>query len=125
LEGSVTRTDSGECNIDVKGHEVRVPVLRKKVGERVIVSIRPEFVRLTPLTGKGWSGRVKNVTFFGGLNRYVIEAEGGIEIVAEVSTVEYSTGFRVDEDVSVFLEEASILIFDYPEEGLQKELSLE
>jgi hypothetical protein len=82
-------------------------------------------VRLTTPTENGWRGRIKNVTFFGGLNRYVIAAERGIEIVAEVSTVEYSTGFRVGESVSIFLEESNMLLFDYPEEGLQKEVSLE
>ena len=125
LEGVVAGTDSKQCTVDITGHEVRVPTIEKKVGDRVIVSIRPEFVRLTTPTENGWRGRIKNVTFFGGLNRYVVEAECGIEIVAEVSTVEYSTGFRVSENVSVFLEKSNMLLFDYPEEGLQKEVSLE
>jgi ABC-type Fe3+/spermidine/putrescine transport system ATPase subunit len=125
LEGKVTRTECKQCTVDITGHEVRVPTFEKKVGKRVIVSIRPEFVRLTTPTENGWRGRIKNVTFFGGLNRYVVEAERGIEIVAEVSTVEYSTGFRVGENVSVFLEKSNMLLFDYPEEGLQKEVSLE
>lgn len=125
LEGKVTRTDSKQCTVDIKGHEVRAPTIERKVGDRVIVSIRPEFVRLTTPTENGWRGRIKNATFFGGLNRYVVEAENGIEIVAEVSTVEYSTGFRVNENVSVFLEKSNMLLFDYPQEGLQKEVSLE
>jgi retron-type reverse transcriptase len=59
------------------------------------------------------------------VNRYVIEVEGGIEIIAEVSTAEYSTGFRVGERVSAFLDDVHMLLFDYPAEGLEKEISLE
>jgi hypothetical protein len=62
----------------------------------------------------------------GYLNRYVIELDGGTRIIAEVSTEEYRTGFRVGENVSVLLEGgAHMLLFDFPPEGLEKEISLE
>ena len=126
LEGKVLETHSSQCTVDVKGHKLRVAGFGKKVDQKVVVSIRPEFVPLTTPTGMGWEGRVEQVTFLGSLNRYVVEVEGGIEIVAEESTAEYSTGFRVGESVSVLLEDnAHMLLFDYPEEGLEKEVSLE
>ena len=126
LEGKVLETHSSQCTVDIKGHKLRVAGVGKKVDQKVVVSIRPEFVPLTTPTGMGWEGRVKQVTFLGSLNRYVVEVEGGIEIVAEESTAEYSTGFRVGESVSVLLEDnAHMLLFDYPEEGLEKEVSLE
>jgi ABC-type Fe3+/spermidine/putrescine transport system ATPase subunit len=126
LEGIVVETHNSECTVDIKGHKLRVLGFEKNVDQTVVVSIRPEFVPLTTPTARGWEGQVKQVTFLGGLNRYVVEVEGGIEIVAEESTAEYSTGFRIGEKVSVLVEDnAHMLLFDYPPEGLEKEVSLE
>jgi len=126
LEGKVVGTDGSQCTADIKGHGIKVSGFgKKKIGQRVIVSIRPEFIALTTPTEAGWKGLVKQVTFLGNLNRYVVEVEGGIEIIAEESTAEYSTGFRVGENVSALLDDAHMLLFDYPLEGLEKEISLE
>lgn len=124
LEGRISRIDSTLCTVNISGHEVKVPTLGKKMGQRVVAFIRPESVLLSPRTETGWPGRVKHVTFLGSLNRYVIEADE-IEVVSEVSTEEYSTGFGIGESVSLFLKEASVTLFDYPKEGLEKEVSLE
>ena len=125
LEGKVLGTDGSQCTVDIKGHRIRVSGFGKKVGQRVIVSIRPEFVLLTTPTEVGWKGLIKQITFLGNLNRYVVEVEGEIEIIAEVSTAEYSTGFRVGESVRASFDDVHMLLFDYPAEGLEKEISLE
>jgi len=118
-------TDGSKCTVDIKGCKIRVSGFGKKVSQRVIFSIRPEFVSLTTPTVVGWKGLIKQVTFLGNLNRYVVEVEGGIDIIAEVSTAEYSTGFRVGESVMLSFEDVHMLLFDYPGEGLEKEISLE
>jgi ABC-type Fe3+/spermidine/putrescine transport system ATPase subunit len=125
LEGQVLGTDGSRCTVDIKGHRISVSGFGKKVGQRVVTSIRPEFILLTPPAVVGWTGLVRQVTFLGNLNRYVIEVEGGIEVIAEVSTAEYSTGFRVGESVMVSFDDVHMLLFDYPAEGLEKEISLE
>ena len=124
LEGRISRIDNTLCTVDIASHEVKVHSFGRKIGQRVIAFIRPEFVLLTPQAEKGWRGRVKHVTFLGSLNRYVIEADG-IEVVSEVSTREYSTGFGIGESVSLFLKEANMTLFDYPGQGLEKEVGLE
>jgi ABC-type Fe3+/spermidine/putrescine transport system ATPase subunit len=126
LEGRVLETHNSQCTVDINGHKLRVSGSGKKVDQKVVIAIRPEFVPLTTSSGTGWDGRVKQVTFLGSLNRYVVEVEGGIKIVAEESTAEYSTGFRIGEGVSVLVENnVHTLLFDYPPEGLEKEVSLE
>ena len=124
LEGRVASLENRLCRVDIGGHLVNLPIHDIKVSEKVVIVIRPESVVLTPRTGKGWLGTVKQVTFLGSLNRYVIDV-GGIDIVSEVSTKEHSTGFGVGERVSLFLKEASMTMFQYPEEGLEKEVALE
>jgi ABC-type Fe3+/spermidine/putrescine transport system ATPase subunit len=126
LEGEVLENDGYHCVVGLKGHRLMVPWSQKKVGQSVVIAIRPEFVRLSTPSDVGWPGRIKRVTFLGNLNRYVVEVERGLEIVAEESTAEYSTGFRIGENVSAVVGgNAHILIFDYPAEGLEKEISLE
>ncbi|MGA3110053.1 MAG: ABC transporter ATP-binding protein [Candidatus Bathyarchaeia archaeon] len=125
LEGKVLETDGSKCTVDIKGYTIRVSGFGEKVGQRVILSIRPEFVSLTTPTVVGWKGLIKQVTFLGNLNRYVVEVEGGIDVIAEESTAEYSTGFRVGESVMVSFDDAHMLLFDRPAEGLEKEISLE
>jgi ABC-type Fe3+/spermidine/putrescine transport system ATPase subunit len=126
LEGRISETDSSYCIVNAAGHRLRVPGFGKKVGQRVVVAIRPEFVQLSISTENGWKGTVRQATFLGSLNRYVIELDEGIEVIAEVSTAGDSTEFTVGKSVSVVLEEdAHMLLFDYPPEGLEKEISLE
>jgi ABC-type Fe3+/spermidine/putrescine transport system ATPase subunit len=126
LEGRVLETDGSHCTVDMSGHRLRVPGSKKKVGQNVVIAIRPEFIQLTPTSDVGWPGVIKEVTFLGELNRYVVEIEENTEIIAEESTAVYSTGFRTGERVSVVVgSEAHMLIFDYPKEGLAKEVSLE
>jgi hypothetical protein len=55
----------------------------------------------------------------------VIETDNGIDIIAEVSTAEYSTGLGVGENVGLSFDNANITVFDYPQEGVEKEISLE
>ena len=124
LEGKILRIDDALCTVDVAGHEVKVSSPGKRIGQRVIAFIRPEFVLLTPPTENGWRGRVKQITFLGSLNRYMVETDG-IEIISEVSAANYSAGFGSGERVSLFLNEANMILFDYPEEGLEKEVGLE
>jgi len=124
LEGKILGIDDTLCTVDVAGHEVQVSSPGKRIGQRVIAFIRPEFVFLTPPTENGWRGKVKQITFLGSLNRYMVETDG-IEIISEVSAANYSTGFGSGERVSLFLNEANMMLFDYPEEGLEKEVGLE
>ncbi len=126
LVGKVVETHNSHCTAEIRGHRLSMPRFGKKVGQKVVVSIRPEFIPLTTPTEGGWEGHVKQVTFLGSLNRYLVEVEEGIELVVEESTEEYSTGFRPGEPVSLLLEgESHMLLFDYPEEGLDKEVGLE
>ena len=126
LEGTVSQAGSSHCIVAIAGHNFRVPACGKGTNRRVILTIRPEFVQITNPNEDGWGGRVKQVTFLGDVSRYLVEVEGGLEIISEVSTDKYGTGFSVGENVSVLLEEsAHMLLFDYPAEGLAKEISLE
>lgn len=126
LEGTVLETRNSQCTVNINGLRLSVAGVGKEVGQRVIVSIRPEFLPLTTPSERGWQGRVKHVTFLGNVNRYVVDVQERVEIVAEEATTQYSTGFGIGEQVSVLVEDCShMLLFDYPTEGMDKAVSLE
>lgn len=126
LEGTIVEVVGDGCVVNVKGRKIGAPRCEKSLGQKIVLCIRPEFVALSKPNNFGWSGVVTQVTFLGSHNRYVVDVDGGIEIVAAESTVEYSTGFRIGERVSVHVENsAHMLLFDYPAEGLESEISLE
>jgi ABC-type Fe3+/spermidine/putrescine transport system ATPase subunit len=127
LETRVLETDNVWCVVDISGHKVRVFGPNREVGQRVVVSVRPEAVRLTPVSGvigSGWRAQIKQATFLGGVSRYLVDVEGGIELMAHVPATE-NRDFRVGESVGVLPIEEHMLLFDYPTEGLEKEIALE
>lgn len=129
LEGEVVETDGRSCTVEIGTRSVKLFWSQKKAGQKVIVSVRPEFVPITrPSTASkgGWRGRIKEATFLGGISRYVIGVEGGADLVAHVPAASEREGFRVGDGVDVALDHGEhMLLFDYPTEGLEKEIALE
>lgn len=128
LEGEVIETKGTSCVVEIAGCRVRVLDRGKEEGERVVLSVRPEFIPLARSSGSGsngWRGRVKQVTFLGSITRYRVEIKEGLELVAHVPAVSEEE-FHVGEDVDVLLdEERHTLLFDLPAEGLENEIALE
>ena len=128
LEGRIAEDLGASCVVDVNGLRVRAKATNKDVGQRVVVSIRPEFVPLKPHsnTANGSEGRIKEATFLGSITRYVLEVGEGTELVAHAPTTAKVNGFRVGDRVAVPLSQSEhMLLFDYPKEGLEKEIALE
>ena len=129
LEGKVLRTDGGLSIVEIGSHTINILSQSRKQGERVVVSVRPEFVLLKKASSNDrnrWKGKIKQVTFLGSLNRYLVETEEGIELVTHAATTsELEEGFHVGDRVELVSEGKHMLLFDYPEEGLEKEIALE
>jgi ABC-type Fe3+/spermidine/putrescine transport system ATPase subunit len=121
-------TNRASCVVEIVGRRVRVRDHGRKEGERVVVSVRPEFIPLVRSSGSGsngWRGRVKQVTFLGSITRYRVEIEEGLELVAHVPAVSREE-FHVGERVDALLDQVKhMLLFDFPEEGLENEIALE
>jgi ABC-type Fe3+/spermidine/putrescine transport system ATPase subunit len=128
LEGKIVEPNGTDYVVEVRGERIRMLAADGKVGQRVVVAIRPEFVPLVSAKGGGneWRGRVKEVAFLGSINRYIVELRNGLNIVAHIPTVAERQEFQVGDDVNVQLGSGEhTLLFDYPEEGLEKETALE
>ena len=127
LEGKVLRIEGDLCTVGIGSRAIRTLVSGRQPDERVVVSVRPEFVAITSASGAdGWRGRIKQVTFLGSLNHYLVETDEGIELVAHTTTTsELDKGFHVEDKVDLVLDGKHMLLFDYPTEGLEKEIALE
>lgn len=124
LEAKIVETDDISCVVEIGAQKVKVPGPGRKVGQRVVASVRPEFVWLTPTSDNAWKARIKQATFLGSISRYLLVVEGGIELVAHVPATQ-NKGFHVGDSVGVLPIEEHMLLFDYPKEGLEKEIALE
>ena len=125
LEGTIMDISEATCKVKVGTHMMRVLGKGKEVGQKVIVAVRPEFITLGSTVPSGWECRIKEVSFLGGLTRYTLEDDGGLEILAHVPSGE-SSSLRIGERTNVsFRDGEHMLLFDYPIEGLEKELALE
>lgn len=129
LEGKITNVDGTFCTVGIKGRSVRVSWQGRKVGDKVVLSVRPEHVPIVPSSGEqknDWKGRVEQVTFLGDINRYVVDLGEGLDLTVHVPAASEGEEFRVGDSVDLLLDQGKhMLLFDYPVEGLEKEIALE
>jgi spermidine/putrescine transport system ATP-binding protein len=128
LEGKIVETDEMSCVVDFQGRMLKVPGRSRKQGEKVVVAVRPESIQLAQCAESrtsDWRGRVEQVTFLGSTMRYEIEVADGLKLIAQAPSASEQE-FHVGESVDVLMGQGKhMLLFDYPAEGLEKEVALE
>ncbi len=126
LEGYIFSVNGKRATIELRGG-IKVQAVDKniKIGERVILAVRPETIIIEKGTNKNAiSGTIERVTFEGTTVRYEIRLENQdlIVIVKPSLTEEW---FNVDEKVSVHFPPEKTHVFLYPEAGLRGEIAVE
>jgi ABC-type Fe3+/spermidine/putrescine transport system ATPase subunit len=98
-----------------------------KAGERCVLAIRPEFIELVndPAGENTWECTVKSASFIGDHFRYELMASNGEVFLSKAAVRGDAAGFAAGDKVYAALPEDRLLIFRYPDEGLEKTLSLE
>jgi putative spermidine/putrescine transport system ATP-binding protein len=129
LEGKITETRVSSVTVQLSSHKIELAAAGRRSGQRVAVSVRPEWIILTPRSGQSdgrWEGQIKEAAFLGSINRYVVRVEGEPDLIVHVPSVRESEGFHVGESVHLsFGNNEHTLLFDYPIDGLEKEIALE
>jgi ABC-type Fe3+/spermidine/putrescine transport system ATPase subunit len=127
LRGVVTEVSGNSFSVDAgDGVQLTVKDGKEAVGERVILSFRPEFTvfgserRTNKLAGK-----VVDVLYSGGTRRVRVRLSNGSLIVAKTATGIDEKTYTVGEAVTISVVPEAILKFPYPKEGVEKELALE
>ena len=117
-EGSLIDTGSGLYMMSNVGDQ--------KVGEKAVAAFRPEFVSTEGSEGfNKLFGVVVDVIYSGSIVRVRVKLANGAQIVAKAALLAERSPFRVGEAVTFSISSENVLLYPYPEEGLDKELALE
>jgi ABC-type Fe3+/spermidine/putrescine transport system ATPase subunit len=99
-------------------------------GDKVVVAIRPEFVTIKKnakarRTEGLWRGRIKSKVFMGSIIHFTVETESGDRIISKCPF--YLDMNKWDLNDQVFLEFPPdyVLLYPYPRDGIEKEVSIE
>ncbi|MEM0049290.1 MAG: ABC transporter ATP-binding protein [Candidatus Bathyarchaeia archaeon] len=127
LEGEVVGEENNYVKIDINGSVFYSACKIVPNSKKVVAAIRPEFVQVSKkVRSKGaLRGTIKNKFFLGNSIRYEILAENGITISAKVPLSSRFLNLGVGDSINVFLPQKFLLLYPYPEEGLEKATSIE
>ncbi|RJS85630.1 ABC transporter ATP-binding protein [Candidatus Bathyarchaeota archaeon] len=98
------------------------------VGEKVVVAIRPEFVVMRRYEGRRsimWLGKVENKMFMGSSVRYEVKMDNGLMISVKKPFSLEAFQIDVGDRVNLIFPPEYVLLYHYPKEGLEKEISIE
>jgi ABC-type Fe3+/spermidine/putrescine transport system ATPase subunit len=98
---------------------------RYDVGEQVVVAVRPQFIALDD-TGREnqLAGRIIDVIYTGNLWYLTVELENGVPITVK-TPVETHRAYTVDDKVTLSIAPDDLLLYRYPDGGLEAEIALE
>jgi len=127
MTGQIVAATSGGATVKINGEFLHSA---KKVNfkeQKVVVAIRPEFIVMThpERTTRTWEGRIENKVFIGSTVRYEVRTENGELIAVKRPFASDALKWNVGNRVSLAFPPDSILLYPYPEEGLQKAISIE
>jgi ABC-type Fe3+/spermidine/putrescine transport system ATPase subunit len=128
LEGYVSSVNGKQLTIELRGgKEAQIDDGNAKIGERVIVAIRPEIFIVEKGIRKmenSISGTIERVTFEGTNIRYEIRLENQ-DLIVIVKPSMIGEWFNMGGQVTISFPHEKVHIFAYPEEGLKEEISVE
>jgi len=117
-----------EAILDVDGLELHCRNPFSVETERVVAAIRPEFISLEERGSSGpnvWLGRIESQVFAGSVVRYQVRLTNGLALTVKRPLVSEEPELSVGEKVALFLPVEHILIYPFPEGGLDQEIALE
>ena len=127
LNGVVTKITERGCVVDSQGLILESTTKSKLEGEKVVVAVRPDLISMEMArTDKGgFKGYVENQTFEGSTIRYEVTLIDGRIFEVRLPQLPGCSTFSIGEEVEISVRPERVLLYSYPEAGLQNELALE
>lgn len=127
LEGVITRKSNSSSIVDIReGLQLLVTNGREMIGERVVTVFRPEFAVLNSnREDNSLPGEVINMLYSGNVVRVRVRLPNEDIVVVKKAVGFKEQLYRIGESVKVQIAPEKILMYPYPEGGLQRELALE
>ena len=128
FDGSIVKTSRRTSIVELRGGLlIEVSSTECKEGERVIIAVRPENVKLesyAPADLNFLPGLIERIRFIGGILRYEIRLVND-DIVTSRVPIEAEKTFEVGEKMAITLDSAKIHVYRYPKEGLREAIKVE
>jgi ABC-type Fe3+/spermidine/putrescine transport system ATPase subunit len=128
LEGVVDATVGETSLISVRGGlTIQAPARTLTLTAPVILALRKERVRVShqwPEMENVFNGEIRNVRYLGNSREYVIRLPNGDTIASRQFAGSEGPTFKVADQVCVGFRERDIMVFEYPLQGLRKELEI-
>lgn len=127
LTGSIAQILDGESLIEVgECLQLRTKSREYKVGDRIVIAFRPEFAHTGDVeTSNILPGNILDVIFSGNIGRVKVKLVNGDLIVVKMPLSFEMRMFRLGDKVTIKILPENILVYPYPEKGLDKEIALE
>ena len=127
FEGIVDNTVGETALVSARGLVIQAPSRMLTLTSPVVLAVRKERVRLStnppPDMDNVFEGEVRSIRFLGNSREYVIRLSNGDSIVSR-NFAEGEPEFRVSDMILVSFREADVMAFEYPPQGLSKELEI-
>ncbi len=127
FEGHVVEEGDKRTKVNVDGSFLYSSEKAPSKDAKVVTAIRPEFVsmehqhRTEPL----WKGTIETVTFMGSMMRYEVKTENGKTVTVKTPFTSASQELKTGTRVYLKFPFESVLLYQYPQSGLEKEISVE
>jgi len=127
LIGEIDGEEDDYTRVNVNGRTLYSAYKINAKCREVVAFIRPEFIvmRKTGSRKGTLSGVIENITFLGSSIRLEVSTENSYTISVKKPFSSEALKFNVGEKVSLILPHEFLLIYPYPEEGLEKAISIE
>lgn len=126
LVGEVVKASGESTLVELEEElEIHVEASGQRIGDRVVTAFRPEFVDVETNGVNRLKGRVVDVLYSGSTGRIRVELGNGDIVVAKQMLRFGVATIRGGDDITLNVPPQKILVYPYPEGGLEKELALE
>jgi ABC-type Fe3+/spermidine/putrescine transport system ATPase subunit len=126
FEGIVESTVGETALVSVRGIIIQAPSRMLTLTSPVILALRKERVRISreePDMDNVFKGEIRNVRFLGNSKEYLVRLSNG-DTIASRQFADSGLAFKVGDEVSVSFRESDVMVFEYPAQGLSKELEI-
>jgi len=126
LAGEVVEVTGGDVIVELAGGvRLRAEARGPQRGDRVVTAFRPEYVDVALSEGTRLRGTVVDVLYSGSIRRIRVKVGDGDLVVAK-QTLRFDTpAIRGGDDITLTVPPQRVLVYPYPDGGLDNALALE
>jgi ABC-type Fe3+/spermidine/putrescine transport system ATPase subunit len=128
LEGIVDSTVGETALISVRGGLIiQAPSKTLTLTAAVILALRKERIRISrepPEMENVLRGEIRGIRFLGNSKEYLVRLPNGDMVASRQFAESERNSFKVGDEVLVGFRESDVMVFEYPAQGLRKELEI-